>query len=258
MEVLHRGGDSEQARKLQAATNRRLKSRGLAGYAVEEDGHVGAKTMLAVRKAAWSLGAMQTTLDKMTKSGAIPVGVQSMIMNPGRRNDGQRERGKKRVADMRKRRKAQHADGLAAGSASGSSDRRAVCAAAEKAAANYRKNPGAYHYLAGGIANTVIMAPTPRSYRSDCSQFAVNCYRHAGVKCPGTGTYLYSNTDSISRGGKIVRVPQPGDLGLYGSARGRTHHVEVYVGGGRFIGHGSPPIDSMTPGQPDFYLSFID
>lgn len=133
-----------------------------------------------------------------------------------------------------------------------------IVAVAQQAAVNYRRNPGAYHYLAGGIANTEIMVPTPPSYRSDCSQFAANVYRLAGVACPGNGTYLYSNTNTISMGGKQVGAPRPGDLGLYGSGRGHTHHVEVYVGGGQYIGHGSPPIDSKTPGLPDFHLSFID
>lgn len=133
-----------------------------------------------------------------------------------------------------------------------------IVAAAQKAAANYRRNPREYHYYAGGKPNTVIMTPTPRDWRSDCSQFAANCYRHAGVPCPGSGTYMYSNTNTISAGGRLTTSPKPGDLGLYGSGRGRTHHVEVYIGGGKHIGHGSPPIDSLTPGLPDFYLSFIN
>lgn len=131
-----------------------------------------------------------------------------------------------------------------------------IVAAAQKAAANYRTNPGAYHYLAGGVANTEIMKPTPRDWRSDCSQFAVNCYREAFVPCPGTGTYLYSNTGTIAAAGRLTTTPKPGDLGLYGP-RTATHHVEVYVGAGKYIGHGSPPIDSLTPGLPDFHLTFI-
>jgi cell wall-associated NlpC family hydrolase len=131
-----------------------------------------------------------------------------------------------------------------------------VSAVVEQAALNYRRNPGAYHYLAGGVPNLEIMRPTPSTWRSDCSQFAVNAYRLAGAACPGTGTFLYSNTDSISMGGRVTQNPQPGDLGLYGSGRGRTHHVEVKAKG-HLIGHGSPPIDSLTPGLPDFYLSFL-
>lgn len=138
-------------------------------------------------------------------------------------------------------------------------DRERVVAVARKSKANYDKNPGAYHYLAGGIPNTVILSPTPWSYRSDCSQFAVGCYRLAGVKCPGTGTYLYSNTASIAAGGRFTLNPQPGDLGMYGSRRA-PHHVEVVVGVHplRFVGHGTRPIDGVTPGLPTYYLSFLD
>jgi hypothetical protein len=50
-------------------------------------------------------------------------------------------------------------------------------------------------------------------------------------------------------------TPVPGDFGMYGS-RTAPHHVEPYCAlpGREFIGHGSPPIDSLTPGRPDFYL----
>jgi hypothetical protein len=45
---------------------------------------------------------------------------------------------------------------------------------------------------------------------------------------------------------------------MYGVHGGATHHVELYCGapGQEFIGHGSPPIDSATPGRPDYYLTF--
>lgn len=131
-----------------------------------------------------------------------------------------------------------------------------IVAVALQAKRNYEANPGAYHYLAGGVPNTTILSPTPRNWRSDCSQFAVNCYRLAGVPCPGSGTYLYSNTISIEQGGRIVSTPRPGDLGMYG-LHGRTHHVEVYIGNGRFVGHGTAQIDGSTPGLPSFYLSFL-
>jgi cell wall-associated NlpC family hydrolase len=200
---------------------------------------------------------MTSTCDAVVRTGEIPVGVQWMILNPGSRNDKQRERGTQRVAAMRKKRAEQ--------AAAASAQRRAIVAAAKKAAANYRKNPGAYHYLMKTeIANTIIMRPTPSNYRSDCSQFAVNVYREAGIKdCPGTGSYLYSGTATIAKGGTIVKHPKPGDLAMYSRSssnlRGTTHHVEVYIGepSCMFIGHGSPPIDSVTPGQPDFYLSFL-
>jgi hypothetical protein len=60
------------------------------------------------------------------------------------------------------------------------------------------------------------------------------------------------------RKGRITAHPRPGDLGMYGPFNA-THHVELYCGapGQEFIGHGSPPIDSRTPGRRDFYLTYM-
>jgi hypothetical protein len=227
---------------------------------VEENGFVDADTLLAVRKAAWALGALKKTCDAIVRTGEIPVAVQRMIVNPGARNQQQKARARKRVAAAHQLRKERAAQAAAAGS-----QRRAVVKAAKKAAANYRNNPNAYHYLMKTeVANTIIMRPTARNFRSDCSQFVVNVYREAGIRdCPGSGSYLYSGTATIAQGGTIVHQPRPGDFGMYAHSmsnpRGTTHHVELYIGepGCMFIGHGSPPIDSATPGQPDYYLSFL-
>jgi hypothetical protein len=261
--VLREGDRSESARKLQAATNRRLRARDLGTLAVPETGKVDRDTLVAVRKAAWALGAMLPTCEKIVHDGVIPIGVQQMIRNPGTRNAAQKDRGQKRMAAMHEMRKRRAEEAAAAGA-----ERRAVVAAAKKAAANYRAHPDAYHYLMQTeVANNIIMHGTPRNYRSDCSQFVVNVYREAGIRdCPGSGSYLYSGTATIADprgGGRIVKHPRPGDLGMYATSmrnpRGTTHHVEMYIGepGCMFIGHGSPPIDSSTPGQPDFYLSFL-
>jgi hypothetical protein len=228
--------------------------------AVEESGFVDADTLLAVRKAAWALGAMKTTCDAVVRTGEIPVAVQQMIVNPGTRNHQQKARARKRIAAAHQLRKERAARAAAAGS-----QRRAVVAAAKKAAANCRNDPNAYHYLMNTeVANTIIMRPTAPNFRSDCSQFVVNVYREAGISdCPGSGSYLYSGTATIAQGGTIVSQPRPGDFGMYAHSmsnpRGTTHHVELYIGepGCMFIGHGSPPIDSATPGQPDYYLSFL-
>lgn len=260
MPVLHKGGQSETARALQVATNRRLRARGLGSMTIEENGFVDDKTLIAVRKAAWALGAMKSTCDALIRTGEIPVAVQRLIVNPGSRNEKQLARARKRIAAARALRKERAAEAAGA-----NPQRRAVVAAAKRAAANYRKNPGAYHYLMKTeVANTIIMRPTPANFRSDCSQFVVNVYREAGIKdCPGSGTYLYSGTATIAAGGTIVKHPKPGDLGMYAlnmaNPRGTTHHVEMYIGEPdcMFIGHGSPPIDSLIPHQPDFYLSFL-
>src|SRR4051794_3930635 len=129
--VLHKDGRSESARALQAATNRRLRSRDLGSMAVEETGLVDTRTLVAVRKAAWALGAMKSTCDAIVRTGEIPIGVQRMIRNPGTRNDQQKQRGKKRIAALREMRKKRAELAAAAGA-----ERRAVVAAAKKAAAN--------------------------------------------------------------------------------------------------------------------------
>lgn len=252
MQVLHRGAKSDAARALQAATNRRLQRRGLSDIALDEDGVVGAKTMTAVTAAAWALGARRETIAKMDK-GEIPIGVQRMIRNPGRRSDEQKALGKKRVAHMVAMRKKRAATVSSSGSA-----RKRVVELAQKAAANYRADPGAYHYLAGGKANAEFMHPTPKDWRSDCSQFVAAVYKSAGLPSPATVSHEFASTFSIDPKGQVTTSPRPGDLGMYGVHGGKTHHVELYCGlpGQEFIGHGSPPIDSQTPGRPNYYLTY--
>lgn len=105
MQPLRSGERGEAVRKLQAATNRRLRCRDLGALAVEEDGEIGPLTLAAVRKAAWALGALLRTCEAITREGSVPVGVQRMICNPGRRTDEQRRRGQQRVSRMRAERK---------------------------------------------------------------------------------------------------------------------------------------------------------
>jgi hypothetical protein len=107
MHVLKHGTKSEAARTLQAACNRRLRSRGLDALAVEENGVIDTKTLAAARKVAWALGAQQATYEAITDDGVISVGVQRMIRNPGRRNDAQKSRGKARMSRLRAQRKEQ-------------------------------------------------------------------------------------------------------------------------------------------------------
>jgi cell wall-associated NlpC family hydrolase len=251
LEVLHRGARSEAARALQAAVNRRLRHRHLGAYVIEQDGVVGPATLAAVKTAAWALGALRATLQRIDR-GEIPIGVQRMIRNPGLRTDEQKQRGKRRIAHMLAERGKRDSADAAAGS-----PRRRVVELAQRAAANYRRNPGAYHYLAGGIANVVCMQPTPRAWRSDCSQFAAAIYKAADLPSPADVDHQWASTYSIVRKGRLTTSPRPGDLGMYGSRRA-PHHVEIYCGapGQEFIGHGSPPIDSLTPGRPDFYLTY--
>jgi hypothetical protein len=107
LKPLHRGTRSEAGRKVQAATKRRLRARDLDALAdlIVEDGDVGAKTLEAVRKAAWALGARPETYEAITQTGVIPIGVQRMVLNPGRRTERQRESGRRRMAQLRRQRK---------------------------------------------------------------------------------------------------------------------------------------------------------
>jgi hypothetical protein len=127
-----------------------------------------------------------------------------------------------------------------------------------QAAANYRQNPRAYHYLAGGVANLIFLRPSPRNYRSDCSQFAASVYKAAGLPSPASVPHEWASTYTMVKSphAKVTTREhrKPGDLGMYGSLSA-PHHVEIWCGN-KFIGHGSPPIDSLTPGEPDYYLTF--
>lgn len=250
MRVLRKGGKGEAIRQLQAATNRRLRARDLDEYVCGEDGDLGAFTLRAVRKAAWALGALATTFEAITTKGQVPVGVQRIILSPGTRNAEQLARARARISQMRAERQAREKKAA-------SEPRLRLVKLALLAKANYYANPGSYHYLAGGKANLVFLKPTPRDWRSDCSQFVASVYAEAGLPSPASVPHQWASTYSIAPHGKLTRSPKPGDLGLYGP-RGNTHHVEMYCGapGAEFVGHGSPPIDSLTPGRPDFFVTY--
>jgi hypothetical protein len=104
-EPLRRGDHGEAVRVIQAATNRRLRNRGLDALVVEENATVGERTLHAVRTAAWALGARRETYEAITREGVIPGGVQRMIRSPGKRSDEQQRRGKRRMSRMRAERK---------------------------------------------------------------------------------------------------------------------------------------------------------
>jgi hypothetical protein len=253
VEILHHGAKSEAARRRQAATNRRLKARDLEALVVVEDGVVRDKTLLAVRKAAWALGARTRTLNVITRDKVVPVGVQRMILNPGKRSSEQRRIGKARIAEMRADRKRREREAQAL-----HGSRARVIQLCLQAAGNYAGDPNAFHYLAGGKANTVFLEPTPLDWRSDCSQFASAVQHAAGLPDLGPNGPLWVSTYVMSQHLDSVAHPTPGDFGMYGT-RNNPHHVEVYLGraggaGHEFVGHGSPPINSLTPGRPDFYL----
>lgn len=70
--------------------------------------------------------------------------------------------------------------------------------------------------------------------RSDCSQWVRAVYIKAGAGDPGT------YTGAMVGKAKKTQSPKPGDLML------KNGHVELYIGNGETIGHGSPPINKGT------------
>lgn len=92
--------------------------------------------------------------------------------------------------------------------------------------------------------------PTPPvGCRTDCSQWIRAVYLKAGAKDPGLNTW------EQSRKGRRTRKPRPGDLMFTAN----TGHVELYIGGGRTYGHGSPPIDeASTANFPGHYFVTFD
>lgn len=238
---------------LQRSINRRLKARSAANRQVKVDGVFGGKTRAAMVTAAYLLGADRATYNGMRR-GTISAKEVQFVRNPGRRSQTEINRGKKRVAAHRLAQAKAH---LAAEKAN--HQRKRIVELAEQAAANYRRNPGAYHYLAGGVANLVFLKPSDRSWRSDCSQFVAAVYKAAGVDSPAAPlAHQWASTFSMVKSphARVISRDQrkPGDLGMYGT-RSAPHHVELWCGN-KFIGHGSPPIDSLTPGEPDYYLTF--
>src|ERR1044072_6336919 len=87
-----------------------------------------------------------------------------------------------------------------------------------------------YYSMPGALTTDPTPAPPARS---DCSQWARAIYLLAGVPDPGITTY-----DQINHGHQVA-PPLPGDL----VSPQDEGPVETYVGGGRTIGHGTPPID---------------
>jgi cell wall-associated NlpC family hydrolase len=93
--------------------------------------------------------------------------------------------------------------------------------------------------------------PTPAApARTDCSQWIRACYLQAGAMDPGVNTW------EMQRKGTRTSTPLPGDIMLTAN----VGHCEIYVGAGKTIGHGSPPIDGARvadfPGHS--FVTFAD
>lgn len=250
---IHLGGRSELCRRVQGAARRRLRTRDLGRYAPVVDGDCGKQTIDACAKTTWALGLPLSVVNRIRERGEVSVDVIAVILSPGKRTADQKSIGKARIAHMRHERekRAKEAAGVSEG-------RLKVVRLCLLAASNYAANPSAWHYLAGGKANLVFLKPTPRDWRSDCSQFASAVQAEAGLPDLGPNGPLWVNTWAMDAHLERTSKPLPADFGMYGPP-GNPHHVEVFLGaaggpGHAYVGHGSPPVDSLTPGLPTYFL----
>jgi hypothetical protein len=130
---------------------------------------------------------------------------------------------------------------------SGGTTRDRVVAAAMHAAELSKGDPTYYHYSQAGSWKFDLFKRDAASDRSDCSSLVIQAYEKAGCKLPAN-LHGQGFTGTLAEDGRKVASPKPGDICLYGTAP--YHHVELYIGGGKTIGHGSPPIDEDTPKDP--------
>jgi cell wall-associated NlpC family hydrolase len=125
-------------------------------------------------------------------------------------------------------------------------------AAAEAHSTGRRKS---FYSMTGAWTVDYAITGEPKGYRSDCSQFVTSVYKSAGLPDPNSNGYMGGYTGTLGARGRETKDPKPGDLGFYGPYP--HHHVEMYVGDGKFVGHGSPPVDGVTPGWPDSFRSYL-
>ncbi|MEW9530446.1 C40 family peptidase [Microbispora sp. NPDC049125] len=90
--------------------------------------------------------------------------------------------------------------------------------------------PGPSKGTCRGYHGAITPCPAARTRGFDCSGFTRWVY---GLAFDGD-VLGRGNTDDHIRRLRRVDVAQPGDLVFYGNRR-RTHHVGVYVGGGKMI-----------------------
>jgi putative peptidoglycan binding protein/NlpC/P60 family protein len=83
------------------------------------------------------------------------------------------------------------------------------------------------------------LKPPQFPVQEDCSSFVTWCYFAAGAPDPnGNGYDLNGFTGDEVQHGTEVATPRLGDLVFYGRGRNGINHVNLYVGGGKIIGHG--------------------
>jgi hypothetical protein len=168
--------------------------------AIDEDGHCGPQTIEQSAYAAWFLGALDATIDKI-KGGVIPVGAQAIIQDPSKRDGGQLKRARER--------REQHFGDLGT---------RALKVAA-----------GLVGVMEEGGNNTgkmvlkIIRANGGTGPEAWCGDFVAYCYRQAG----SVGVErLWCSVSQVSKDPDVHKVtqPKPGDL-----VRFTFDHIGLFV-----------------------------
>jgi cell wall-associated NlpC family hydrolase len=183
----------------------------------------------------------------------------------------QREKALLEPAHEMRIREASDADGptgtsadLAVSGVGGGSIRARVVEVAKKAAAISAASPSHYYYSQQGNAwkhdvyARDIRGGGPQGlggirHRSDCSTFIIQVYVKAGCDIPAS-MKGQGFTGTLADAGHRTKTPKPGDICLYGSYP--FNHVELYIGGGKTIGHGTAPIDYSTPRGPSGFAGY--
>lgn len=128
-----------------------------------------------------------------------------------------------------------------------------VLAIAEQCRKNSSADPNYYYYSQPGRWKGDVLARDPRpvqTVRSDCSSWIIGVYVAAGCKVPRS-MQGQGNTETLMSAGRRTAKPQPGDAVLY------DDHVELFIGGNKTIGHGTPAVDFAKATGPEAHGGFI-
>ncbi len=96
----------------------------------------------------------------------------------------------------------------------------------------------------------------PIPVRTDCSGYAILCYKEGGAPDPnGLGYSGQGYTGTLILRGKWTGKPQPGDLAFWQS----PDHVAVYGGNGIIyeFGGGTSPIQSTIADEAPYHQKFL-
>lgn len=138
----------------------------------------------------------------------------------------------------------------------GTAEQRLVAVAQKAVLMHYKGIRHSFYSQSGWWTVHYAIMGEPRGARSDCSQWWLSVYWAADLPDPTGYNFTGGYTGTIGNHGRTVPSPgTPGGAGLYGS--NPWHHVEMSMGDGTFCGHGSPPVDKVTPGWPSTFRDFV-